>query len=731
MDMSDMTTSMAMATSTSTGTMSMTMSMASSTATSSMSGMSNMSGMSDSSMTMYMSEMIMTFFTSFKTPLFSEDWTPTSKGQYAGTCIFLIVLAVILRLLIAIRPVLEGRLWTDGLQHATIDGKPDTQTKHMSGVQLSMQELGNRWSRWRVNPAAGRATYEMVVAGVAYLLMIAVMTMNLGYFLSVLGGIWLGTFIMGSVAAQTLCERLFQNTSRRWIFNENDRLRERYVKFQPTELQQIAGEAVQQDYCHNFAKLAEGGFNKVFLLRAKNEREVIARIRTPITGPAHYTTASEVATMDFLRTVLKLPVREVLAYSKSSENPVGAEYILMERVEGESLSSRWLSLTTDEVKDIMTQIADMERKILDFYFPAYGSLYYKKDLDGEFQIPVVEDFCIGPVFSSRAPNLLLCWREAPTRPRLIIVTGHSPEDCVTSAARREMAVIQHHAKAQPRQTFLLPTTYDIHPSEHTSLLSQFLRLVPHLIPSGFYSAPTLRHPDLSLSNIFLAPGSTKIISIIDWQDAVIFPRFMQAGYPAFCEHDSSQPQSLQIPSLPDDFDTMGIDQQRQSRAVFRLEEANLYYTAATGVHNDKHMDMLKLPHLGMRQYLLRQTGYPWDADVINLRAALVGITTPSVWSSISSAVCPVIFSNEERESAMAESQEWNESEQLLSRVREHLDIDPEGGTESDNFERAVEGNWQIRMEMIRQAEVGQREISWRNWPYKDEDDNSMPPLGEV
>lgn len=180
-------------------------------------------------------------------------------------------------------------------------------------------------------------------------------------------------------------------------FNETDRLNERYVKFRPTELQRIAGEAVQQDYCPDIAKLAEGGFNKVFLLRAKNGREVIARIPTPIAGPPHYTTASEVATMDFLRAVLHLPVPEVLAYSTSSDNPIGAEYILMERVEGESLSSRWLSLTTDEVKDIMTQIADMERKIFDFHFPAYGSLYHKKDLDGETQIPIVEDFCIGPV----------------------------------------------------------------------------------------------------------------------------------------------------------------------------------------------------------------------------------------------------------------------------------------------------------------------------------------------
>ena len=292
-----------------------------------------------------------------------------------------------------------------------------------------------------------------------------------------------------------------------------------------------------------------------------------------------------------------------------------------------------------------------------------------------------------------------------------------------------MTVIQHHAKAQPRQTFLLPTNYNIHPSEHTALLSRFLQLAPYLTPPDSYSAPTLRHPDLSLGNILLAPGTSKIVSILDWQDAVIFPRFMQAGYPAFCEHDSSKPQSLQIPSLPTDFDETSIDQQRQCRAVFRLEEANLYYTAATGIRNSQHIDVLKLPHLGMRQYLLRQTGYPWDADLINLRAALVGITTPSVWSSISSVACPVVFSDEEREAAIAESQEWNESERLLSRVREHLDIDLEGGTDPDNFERAVEGNRQFRMEMVQQAEVDQREICWRNWPYKDEEDSSMPPFG--
>lgn len=148
-------------------TSTMPMSTASATGHSSMSGMSGMS--------MSMADMEMTFFTSFKTPLFASDWTPETKGHYAGTCIFLIVLAVILRVLIALRPILEGRVWTDGVRHGMPHENLDAAVHHqpkayVSGWRLSMQELGDRWSRWRVNPAAGRATYELLVAGIAYLL---------------------------------------------------------------------------------------------------------------------------------------------------------------------------------------------------------------------------------------------------------------------------------------------------------------------------------------------------------------------------------------------------------------------------------------------------------------------------------------------------------------------------------------------------------------------------------
>lgn len=202
---------------------------------------------------------------------------------------------------------------------------------------------------------------------------------------------------------------------------------------------------------------------------------------------------------------------------------------------------------------------------------------------------------------------------------------------------------------------------------------------------------------------------------------------MQTGYPAFCEHDSSQPQSLEIPNLPEGISDMSAEGQVQAKTKFRLEEANLFYTAATGIHNDKHMTALKTPHVAMQQYLSQQTGYPWDADVINLRVALVGITSPGVWENITSRPCPVSFSDKEREDAMGESSEWNESEAMLSTIRENIGIDLEGGTEPNNFEWAYHRNSEFRLEMLRYSAEHEREMCWQNWPFKDDGDLSCPP----
>ncbi|KAL9059347.1 MAG: hypothetical protein Q9162_001216 [Coniocarpon cinnabarinum] len=79
------------------------------TATSSM----NMAMPSSTSSSMDMSSMPMSmpmvFYTSHTTALFSNRWTPSTIGQYAGTCIFLIFLSFLLRLFYAVKCGMEAR----------------------------------------------------------------------------------------------------------------------------------------------------------------------------------------------------------------------------------------------------------------------------------------------------------------------------------------------------------------------------------------------------------------------------------------------------------------------------------------------------------------------------------------------------------------------------------------------------------------------------------------------
>jgi hypothetical protein len=96
-------------------------------------------------------------------------------------------------------------------------------------------------------------------------------------------------------------EHFFHYTSGRWLWDEESQLRERFLVFNVQELQRIAAESVGAQSCVSITKLAEGGYNKVFRLVMDNGSVAIARIPNPNAGPAHKTTASEVATMDFVR----------------------------------------------------------------------------------------------------------------------------------------------------------------------------------------------------------------------------------------------------------------------------------------------------------------------------------------------------------------------------------------------------------------------------------------------
>jgi hypothetical protein len=95
-------------------------------------------------------------------------------------------------------------------------------------------------------------------------------------------------------------EHFFRYTSGRWLWDEQQQLRDRYRVFDVAELQNSAAKATGSDGCVSMTKLAEGGFNKVFRLLMNDGKAVLARIPNPNAGPPFYTTAAEVATMEFV-----------------------------------------------------------------------------------------------------------------------------------------------------------------------------------------------------------------------------------------------------------------------------------------------------------------------------------------------------------------------------------------------------------------------------------------------
>lgn len=91
-------------------------------------------------------------------------------------------------------------------------------------------------------------------------------------------------------------------TSGRWLFNEAKQLAARHVDFNMNELVKVATENLGCDLssCAGVRKLPEGNYNKAFELAMFDGRQVIAKVPNPNAGLPINTTASEVATLDFV-----------------------------------------------------------------------------------------------------------------------------------------------------------------------------------------------------------------------------------------------------------------------------------------------------------------------------------------------------------------------------------------------------------------------------------------------
>ncbi|KAF9513873.1 hypothetical protein BS47DRAFT_909210 [Hydnum rufescens UP504] len=140
--------------------------------------------------------------------LWFAAWTPTSHGAIAGTCMALALLAILERLLAAVYGILNAE-WNrrSHMAHEADNQSESMPFSGMEGSSSSLQLTTKASNRCRLPFISAhdihRGTVFLVQSSVGYALMLAVMTWNASYIISVILGLGIGEALFGRFVTTT------------------------------------------------------------------------------------------------------------------------------------------------------------------------------------------------------------------------------------------------------------------------------------------------------------------------------------------------------------------------------------------------------------------------------------------------------------------------------------------------------------------------------------------------
>ena len=432
-----------------------------------------------------------------------------------------------------------------------------------------------------------------------------------------------------------------------------------------------------------------GSFNKVFLLQFDNRKELLARIPCPLAGNLPLSTASEAATMEYVRlrhlsgddefpTFPKVP--KVLSWDSSFGNPAAWPYILCEYLPGVTFDTKWLSIEGEATKGSIHDVVMFERTILQESFSQHGSIFFAESVSEElrarplyaepptdaFRMDLARRFRIGPTVNRewwRGPYGQITADRGPCTLRVLscgihsrVKSGHDFPTMISSAAEFQLRCLDNGI--DHTSPFAVSTAADIPLIRR--MLNICIAIAPLIAPRKlFLTRPVLQHPDLSVCNFIVSSeGEPKIQGIIDWQGAGVAPFFMQcqpaSGMVFMTGIVETAPDGS--PVRPANFDSMSAEEQHAIRVhmdlVGRYKD---YYLDAVAMYPERR-EAWNLP-IGLQMPSLLRFILRCIADgPMQLFDLLIKVQ--EVWHLLSDEPCPIDFSSEEKEACRLQHEEW-------------------------------------------------------------------------
>ncbi|KAH6638729.1 kinase-like domain-containing protein [Boeremia exigua] len=514
-------------------------------------------------------------------------------------------------------------------------------------------------------------------------------------------------------------EELFKYTNGRFLVREKESCDQRYLEFDLDQLCAVAASVSSNKSPVRTIEKLEGGFSKALIMSKEDGTEVVAKLPFSIAGPSRYLTASEAAVLQYLHNHTPVPVPKVLAWNADSSNPVGAEYIIMEKAAGCQLVKKWGEMEDLSHFEFIKNLCKIEADLAAIAFPANGSLYLRESMRaGDKYKPLAPEIDPSGSFCIRT-SCERSWFGKDEAESIQARFDRGPWPTLPAfgiaLVNREIARIEQN----PKVVLYGPPQGSV--EEQISTLNTakevFLKMDTDTLP-GRLPWPTLWYTDLHMGNIYVSEKEpTQIVSIIDWQSIVISPLFYQVRFPELITIGEDYELGPEIPTLPENIDEMDDDDQAVLRFKHKQAMKGKAYEAASGFKNKNVFKSIRLPPLS-RQLFLR-CGEAWEEGIVPLRVCLIAIA--DVWKEAGfTGDCPYEFSKGEIERYQHEFQKYRDHHKICELAREYLGTDTDGWiAPDDDFNEKQQRNKELLdICMAHCAEYGKSTEEMRKiWPY--------------
>ncbi|KIK34447.1 hypothetical protein CY34DRAFT_812905 [Suillus luteus UH-Slu-Lm8-n1] len=270
-----------------------------------------------------------------------------------------------------------------------------------------------------------------------------------------------------------------------------------------------------------------------------------------------------------------IPVPRIYAWNSDASNPVGAEYMILDKVKGTPASHNWGDLAEEVKKTVVSQVARYFLEIFSLRFESAGSLYLS---------PLSPQFLVGPIISTpfyraldgvvRVPDAPISKNINPNRGPFSTVTEY-----LSSNLREELEFCSNHRSV---------VLSELHECDPTQLAESRLELGERvlrkaielcsvypgdmLIPANITTPQkpfSLKLDDFRLSNVMIDTDSGRVTGFIDFEAAAIAPLWECAVIPRWLQ-DADDPESS--------YEGGTSEQRNVLRAVFlsAMEESARY-----------------------------------------------------------------------------------------------------------------------------------------------------------